>query len=96
MCRGMVEFLLSSLSTNLDLDINAELDELDREEFYRLKKARIMICSTSLIKANLATRLPRRRKVTMPPSTPNSRRNGRLKPQFWGRMAPSMIPAVIS
>lgn len=27
-----------SLVTNLLLDINSELDELDREEFYRLKK----------------------------------------------------------
>ena len=29
---------MRSLVTNLLLDINSELDELDREEFYRLKK----------------------------------------------------------
>ena len=31
---------LPSFNTDLDSDINSELDELDREEFYRLKKVR--------------------------------------------------------
>lgn len=37
---GMGTLALPSWDANLDLDINAELDELDREEFYRLKKVR--------------------------------------------------------
>lgn len=43
-----------SLEADPDSDINAELDELDREEFYRLKKVCIAVVGAKWTYANPA------------------------------------------
>ena len=54
---------------NKGIDINSELDELDREEFYRLKKVRSPLLLTD-ISLNLSVqRCPTRSKGTKLPKT---------------------------
>lgn len=66
-------------------DINSELDELDREEFYRLKKVRIELCILSMFLTRI--RLQTRSRETRLQLMPKWQRRGK-RPQ-------SLPPAVL-